>query len=221
VMGDRVRAMRLVATVVALLLFGMAGQFAAFAAAPDVAPGGIASAVGSAGSSYLHGLRTFAAATLWNRIDPLLHGYYEDVPLVEQRYMLSSLTLIMWLDPQFEQAYYIGAWILARNDRIAEGLEVAERGVEANPRSGLLLMNHAQVLMLYGDDLPRAATVAEQALDSETVWADASSQHNAYPILGAIFRAVGRDDLDAVVQAELVRLDAELHDHDHDGVPDH
>jgi len=85
--------------------------------------------------------------------------------------------------------------------------------------------------MLFGDDLEGAVEMAKTILDdtSGMVWTDAVEEHNAYPILGAIFRAAGRDDLDAIVQAELLRIDQEAgdllgdddHDHDHDGVPDH
>ena len=67
------------------------------------------------------------------------------------------------LDPTLEQSYYVGSWVLVQNDRVFEGIEMAERGVRENPDSGLLITNLAQVLMLYGDDLPAAYDMADTA----------------------------------------------------------
>lgn len=186
-------------------------------------------AVGRAASSYLTGMRSYAAAALWNRLDPLMHGYYSSVALNDQRYMVSTIALVEWLDPHLEFAYPVGSWILAQNDRIEEGLAMSRRGVEANPASGLLLSNHAQLVYLFEHDITSAAEIAETALGEDIQWLDAYEKHHWYPILGDIFRQAGRDDLDAIVQDELARLDVELegqlspeeHDHDHDGVPDH
>jgi hypothetical protein len=106
---------------------------------------------------------------------------------------------------------------------------MAEKGVEANPNAGLLLSNLAQMEYLYGEGLDAAVTIAERALADDVEWIDGIQQHQWYPLLGDIFRQAGRDDLDALVQERLERLDGELgdelshedHDHDHDGVPDH
>ncbi len=207
----------------------LGGQAAADALVPEASGAQTTEAVGRAASSYLTGIKTFAAAVVWNRIDPVMHGYYSGVSLGEQRYMLSSIALVMALDPHQTQAYPIGSWILADNDRVADALSVAERGVEANPHSGLTLSNLAQMQYLYGEGLSAAAVTAERALDEDVEWMDAQQKHQWYPLLGDILRRAGRDDLDAVVQAELERLDKEHadelgevdHDHDHDGVPDH
>lgn len=207
----------------------LGAQAAADALVPEASGTQTTEAVGRAASSYLTGIKTFAAAVVWNRLEPVMHGYYSGVSLGEQRYMLSSLALVMALDPQQTQAYPIGSWILADNDRVADALKVAERGVETNPRSGLTLSNLAQMQYLYGDGLSVAAVTAERALGEDVEWMDAQQKHQWYPVLGDILRRAGRDDLDATVQAELERLDAEHadelgdagHDHDHDGVPDH
>ena len=211
------------------LVLVLGGQAAADALVPESSGAQTAEAVGRAASSYLTGIKTFAAAALWNRIHPVMHGYYSGVSLGEQRYMLSSISLVVALDPQQTQAYPVGSWILADNDRSADALAMAERGVEANPRSGLTLSNLAQMQYLYGEGLAAAARTAERALDDDVEWLDPLQQHQWYPILGDILRRAGREDLDAAVQAELERLDAEHadeleevdHDHDHDGVPDH
>lgn len=220
---------RLVAGVVLALVLALGGQAAADSLVPEASGADTNAAVGRAASSYLTGIRRFGAAVLWNRLDPILHGYYREVPLSEQRYMLSTIALIEELDPQLVYAVPVGCWILVENGRVGDGLGMAERGVDANPSSGLLLSNQAQLEYLYGDDVAGAAETAERALGEDVVWTDLQEKHQWYGILGDIFRQAGRDDLDAIVQDELVRLDAELgdelsaeeHDHDHDGVPDH
>lgn len=211
------------------LVLVLGGQAAADALVPDASGTQTTEVVGRAASSYLTGIKTFAAAALWNRIHPVMHGYYSEVSLGEQRYMLSSIALVVALDPQQTQAYPVGSWILVESDRVSDALAMAERGVESNPQSGLTLSNLAQMQYLYGEGLSGAAATAERALGEDVEWLDALQKHQWYPILGDILRRAGRDDLDAVVQAELERLDAEHadelgevdHDHDHDGVPDH
>ena len=220
---------RRVAAAAVCLVLALGGQAVADAQVTDASGADTNRAVGRAASAYLGGLKTFAAAVLWNRIDPVFHEYYHDIPLEEQRYMLSTIAAVTALDPHLVQPYYVGSWILVTNDRLTEGAAMAERGVERNPTSGILIMNLAQLRMLYLDDVDGAAVIAERALSPDVWWTDVVEQHNAYPILGSIFRAAGRDDLDAVVQAELIRIDEEAgdllddhdHDHDHDGVPDH
>lgn len=218
-----------VAAIVLCLALALAGQAAADALVPEADGVTTGRIVGQAAFSYITGLRTFAAAVLWNRLEPILHGYYEGVPLEQQRYILSTIAVVEELDPHLQQPFYIGSWVLARNGRVDAALEMAERGVAENPRSGLLLTNLAQIQNLYGKDLEAAAKTAERALAPDIVWADVFEKHNSYPILGAVLRAGGRDDLDRIVQAELERLDAEYgsqlpsesHDHDGDGHPDH
>ena len=211
------------------LLLG--GQAVADALVPQASAADTDQAVGRAASAYLSGVRTFAAAILWNRLDILHHGYYRNVGLAEQRYLLSSVAMVQALDPHAVQSYYVGSWVLIQNERVADGMDMARRGVENNPNAGILLMNYAQFLMLYADDLDAAVIVAEDALvrKDELEWTDITEEHNAWPIIAAIFRAAGRDDLDALVQEELERIDEEAgdaigedeHDHDHDGEPDH
>lgn len=211
------------------LALSLGGQAATDALAADASGSDMTNAVGRAASSYLTGVRTFAAAALWNRLDPLLHNYYEGVPLEDQRYMMSTIAAVEWLDPTLDQPYYVGAWVLAANDKMRDGIAMAERGVTARPDSGLLWVNLAQVKMLFGRDLSGAVKAAERALKPGVKWEGPAEKHDGYVILSAVFRAAGRTDLDAVVQAELTRLDAEEpealtgqdHDHDGDGKQDH
>jgi tetratricopeptide (TPR) repeat protein len=217
-----------VALVAGFLVLALAGQAGADALT-DASGDDTGRAVERAASSYLTGLKVVAAAALWNRADPIMHRYYHHEPLATQRYLVTSINIVQTLDPHMIQSYYAGSWILIRNERVAEGLEMAERGIEANPKAGILWVNVAQLRQLYGNDDDGAVEAGRMVLENEMEWTDAVEQHNAYAILGAIFRQAGRTDLDEIVQSELVRLDevvgdalpAEAHDHDGDGTPDH
>ena len=226
---ERRRIGLLACAVAVCLVVALGGQALADSLLPGMAGADTGEAVGRAALSYASGLRTYLAAVLWSRTDPLLHNYYAEVALEDQRYILSTVAAVQALDPTLEQSYYVGSWVLVQNDRVFEGIEMAKRGVRENPDSGLLITNLAQVLMLYGDDLPAAYDMAKRAVGHNVAWTDAVEQANAYATLGAIFRRVGRADLDTFVQSEIDRLEqeaggqlpAELHDHDGDGTPDH
>jgi hypothetical protein len=226
---ERRRAAALIGAIALCLALALGGQAMADSLVPEASGADTGRAVGRAASSYLAGIRTFAAAALWNRLDVLSHGYYENVGLTEQRYILSTIAVVQELDPSAVQSFYIGSWILVRNDRVAEGLAMAERGVERNPDAGILRTSLAQLRMLYEDDLDGAAEIGQTVLAraEEMVWLDAEEEYAGYAILRAIFEKAGRDDLVAPVEAELRRIDAGIdeaggdHDHDGDGVPDH
>ncbi|MDZ4063912.1 MAG: hypothetical protein U1E22_04510, partial [Coriobacteriia bacterium] len=108
---------------VAILLVGQAGTDISM---PTRTPAG--RELGRAGFAYLSGLRVFAAYVLWNRIEPVFHGYYEGVALDQQTYALPTVNLVLALDPQFEDGYYTVAWILAQRGDVSGGLELAKRG---------------------------------------------------------------------------------------------
>jgi hypothetical protein len=213
--------------VIALLIVALlAGQAAADAQAAGNERD--TQAYGRAGFAYLTGVRTFIAATLWNRLDPIFHDYYGGVPLEDQVQLLPTIQIVIALDPQFEEAYYVAAWALARRDEVETGVDIARQGVKNNPESGLMRVNYAQILSLFTDDIDEAVRQADTAVESAT-WRDALEQHDGYAAFGAIYRAAGLIDRDAFIQSEILRLDEELgdalpsgsHDHDGDGVPDH
>lgn len=212
-----------VALVVAFLSLALVGQAGADALVPATEKSGTGQAVERAGFAYLTGVRTYAAAVLWNRLEDLFHDYYEGVPLDEQTYMMPTLNMAVMLDPQLTQPYYVAAWVLARQGSVDEGLALAERGVEHNPRSGLLLVNHAQLLSLFAEDDAAAAAQAEAALAADIVWVDLIEQHDGYASARAILLKAGKLDIAARVDREIERIDEEIdklgltvdHDHDH------
>jgi hypothetical protein len=129
---------------------------------------------------------------LWNRLDDLLHEYYDEVPLTEQTYIMPTLNMAIMLDPQLTPPYYVAAWVLARQGSVDEGLALAEQGVENNPRSGILLVSHAQLLSLFTDDDAAAVARADEALASDVVWVDLIEQHDSYAVVRAILLQSGR-----------------------------
>jgi hypothetical protein len=209
--------------VVVLLSLALVGQAGADALVPVTEKSGTGQAVERAGFAYLTGVRTYAAAVLWNRLDDLLHEYYEGVPLIEQTYIMPTLNMAVMLDPQLTPPYNVGAWVLARQGSVDEGLALAEKGVESNPRSGILLVNHAQLLSLFTDDDAATIARAQEALASDIVWIDLIEQHDGYAVVSAILRQSGEEEAAAHANREIERIDAEIdrlgltveHDHDH------
>lgn len=223
------RTTRIIAALLVCLLLALGGQALADTASADMGTADAGELIGGTTSSYLTGLKRFAAAALWNRMDPVFHNYYSGVSLDDQLYMLPTIAMVQALDPHLVHPYYIGAWMLVRNDRAEDGIAMAERGLEYNPEAGVLYVNLAQMLSLYADDMDQAVEVGERVLDPNMQWTDLVEMHNGYAAVGAVFRQAGRDDLDARIQEAMAQLDEvagdELedidHDHDGDGVPDH
>jgi len=210
-----------------LLIALLGGQAAADALAQH--DGGLETgrAVGRAGFAYLSGLRTAVAAMLWNRLEPQLHTYYLGVPLEDQTYILPTISLVITLDPQFEQAYYVAPWVIARRGDAEEGLELARLGTLNIPESALLQASYAQMIAVFEEDYARAAQEADKVLDLS--WESIFEQHDWFGVLRSIYKNAGRQDMVDRLSRELERIDAEIaqtdvdveHDHDADGVPDH
>jgi hypothetical protein len=213
----------------AFLVVILAGQYAADSIIGVQSSTATVAAVGRASTSYLTGIRVYAAAALWNRIDPLLHGYYEDVPLKDQRYILSTIAFVEWLSPTYPQAYYVGPWILVRNGKVAEGMAMAKRGVEQAPDSGMCRLSYAQLLVVQNGDLAGAVEQGEAALGPTIQWSDATEQLNAYAAIEHIFLDAGEAQLADLVASKIDLIDAtsenntsaDIHDHNGDGTPDH
>lgn len=222
---DRVARSRPLALLLAgaFLALALAGQAGADTLVPAAEKTGAGQAIERAGFSYLTGVRTYAAAVLWGRVDGLFHDYYEGVPLVDHTYLMPTVNMAVMLDPQLVQPYYVAAWILARRGDVAEGVALADLGIENNPRSGLLHVNRAQLLALFAQDERAAVAAANAALGEGIVWASVSEQHDGYAAVHAILKNAGEADRAAYVEARLVEVDAELvrlgihddHDHDH------
>jgi len=218
---------RLITLAVAMLVVVVLGQLLAGALLPSRQGERAQAAVGKAGFAYLGGLRTFAAATLWNRIEPQFHSYYsERMALSEMDFMLPTMNLVVLLDPQFEQAYYISSFIVYQGVSPQQGVSIAQDGVRNNPRSGLLNANLASLLYRQDKQANRdeALRAVEAALAPDAVWSSGSDQFEGYGMALSILKGYGLEQRAAQVAAvqQMIPVEpAENHDHNGDGVPDH
>jgi len=210
-----------------LILTIVAAQALGVATAPTGQTASTAQVLGRAGYAYLGGLRTFAAAVLWNRIEPQFHGYYGHVPLSKQTYMLPTLRLVVALDPQFTQAYYISSFMVYQRSP-EQGIALAREGAAKNPSSGIMHANLAQLLFIADkvDNREEILRNVALGLQRDAVWLDESQEYEGLAIMMQALNALGeRQDAHAVeVRLERMRsggADLGDHDHDQDGEQDH
>jgi tetratricopeptide (TPR) repeat protein len=190
-----------VVLIVAVLL---GGQALATATAP---PGGTSSTgriLGSTSYAYLGGLRTFAAAVLWNRLEPLFHGYYGGRTVEKLVEFLPTMRLVQFLDPQFVQSYYNSSYILSRRGRMEDALSVARDGIKNNPNSGLLIANNAQLLLIEDKkaNLPEALVLAKRGLQPDVAWATLDDQFEGYGIFRTVYSLAGDKEMVRVITAK-------------------
>ena len=179
--------------VIALLVAIMAAQaLAAFSAPPD-ATVSTGATLGRTGFEYLGGLRKFAAAALWNRLEPQFHEYGNGKSIDQRLEFLPTMRLVQMLDPQFEQAYYVSAFMLSRIGRVPQALQIAREGIEKNPNSGLMRANYAQILLIQDEvkNLPEALKQATAGTAPGTKWANSDDQFEGYGIFRTVFKLAG------------------------------
>ncbi len=216
----------------ALLLVVVVAQNAAASLAPTGTSAQTGRMIGRAGFAYLSGIRTFAAAVLWNRLDPQFDAYYHDKQLSENTQLLPAFRLIQALDPQFIQPYYDGAWIIARHGDRKTAFDLAREGIAENPESGLLRSSYIQLMFLDDKERHRdeAVAQADAGTNESMFWNDDAEKLEGYAVFAAAYRVAGlRDKADAAraVVTSLAGAAAEEsiggagHDHDGDGTPDH
>ena len=138
-------------------------------------------------------MRQFAAAALWNRLEPQFHEYGGGASIDQRLEFLPTIRLVQMLDPQFEQAYYVAAFMLARVGRDAQSLDLAREGVASNPTSGLMRANLAQLLLMQDKvgNLPEALAQAKAGIDPKTTWATGDDQFEGYGIFRTVFKLAG------------------------------
>jgi hypothetical protein len=185
-------AARAVLAIVLLFAVLLGAQALAAANAPS---GGIASTgrlLGQTSFAYLGGLRTFAAAILWNRLDPIFDGYYGQFDK-HFAVFLPTMRLVTMLDPQFEQSYYVASYWLGRFGHYDEALDVAREGLRNNPRSGLLRANLVQILFIHdrAKNLPQLLRIAREGIGPDVTWANSDDQFEGYGIFAAVFHRAG------------------------------
>lgn len=222
---------RTVLLIAVLLIAALLGaQLMATRNAPASGVASTGRAIGRAGFAYLSGLRTFAAAVLWNRLEPQFHDYYAGRALKDQTFLLPTMYVVQELDPQFVQVYYNAAFLLAQRGSWDEAYQVAEEGIANNPRSGLMRANYVQ-LLLYQDKEANQAKALEQStigLGPDIVYANPDDEFESLGVFRVPFRRAGREDVVTAIDQRQAELRAQggtptglQHDHDGDGSPDH
>ncbi len=177
--------------IVALFVTILAGQAATDALAPvGRAPSG--RSVGRASFAFLGGLRTFTAAVLWNRLDPQKDTYFGSLPFDKLMFMLPTIRIVVALDPQFEQPYYVASLLLARVGHKAEGMRLARDGVAANPDSGLLMSSLTQMIITYDKDYKAAAAEADRVLAPNVRWATLNDEFEGLAVVRDAYRLTGQ-----------------------------
>ncbi len=207
-------------TVAALVLLLWGGQWVADGSVSLEGQASTGRLLGRTGFAYLTGLRTFAAAALWNRIDPQFHEYYGS-SLEGSAFMLPTLRIVTWLDPQFIQAYWVGPWIVGTHLGMEEeAMAFALEGVANNPHSGLLLTQLAQFHLL-SDDMDAALEWADRAVRPAVDWLDLLERHDSYAILRGVYRVAGDTEMAERLASELETLDAQIEEQYGEDVLDH
>jgi hypothetical protein len=218
--NPRTRTWLAAAAIVVALGVVVGGQAIADATAPEVPNGALTGqAVRRAGFAYLTGLRQFAAAMLWNRLDPLMHEYYgAHAGLGRMSFMLPSVRVITLLDPQFVEGYYTAPEILIEGarlpgtppevakDRIASGIALALEGVTNNPRSGELITSYDEYLLTLTKDLSAAVRYADMAMAPGIVWRSDEERFDGIAIVRAVYEKAGLTDKQAAAQAIMTAI---------------
>lgn len=217
-LGDRLR-LSLVAAVLLTVVVG--AQAVAFSAAPrgGTSPGEL---LGKTGFAYLGGLRTFAAAVIWNRIDPQGHEYFEGVTLTDQTFLVPKMRMVTLLDPTFTDAYYVTSWIVYKRIGPEDGVAVAREGLVANPDSGLMRANLVQLLFLQDKAGNRSEIFryAKLIAAGDSLWKDDEERFEGYATAMHALEDSGEHALAHEIEALLETWRSEgigLGDHDHDG----
>lgn len=221
-------AARLIAVVVLCVVLLLSGQWAAGRTTPSPEVADAGRLIGRTGFAYLSGLRTFAAAVLWNRLDPQFHLYYSGIQLQNMQFMMPTMRMVVLLDPQFLQAYQVASYIVFQKDGHEAGLAIAREGVANNPRSGMMNANLAQLLLLTGDPANRPEALSSVAMGSsqDAYWTDPQEEYEGLAVMRSVLHVWG-DPADAAAverrleQLRLVGADVGDHDHDGDGEQDH
>jgi tetratricopeptide (TPR) repeat protein len=199
---ERLQTRAAAAIVVMALVAVLGGQALADRAAPEVPNGALTGqALGRTGFAYLTGLRQFAAAFLWNRLEPQMHEYYGGVGLGRMTFMLPNVKAIVTLDPQFVEAYYVAPEILIESGNLQGGLDLAKEGVDNNPKSGLLLASYAQLIWTRGNDLQAALPYADRAMADDVVWRWDDEKWEGMAVVRAIFEKASQPDKAAAAKA--------------------
>ena len=198
--------------IVFALLFAvlLGAQAVGAATAP---PGGVTSTgrlLGQTSFAYLGGLRTFAAAMLWNSIDPEFHEYESVHKTLDETYIvfLPTVHLVLALDPRFEQGYYTASFFLARMGHVDKGVALAQDGIRNIPTSGLLRSNYIQLLRMQDKvgNRPEMLRQAKLGLAPTIQFANVDDEFEALGVFRSVFTEIGDTATAAAIKSRQLVL---------------
>ena len=183
-----------------------------------VVPAGVSGAatgasLGQAGFVYLTGFRSTLAGILWKRIDEQGDTYYANIDLGKQDYLLPTVRIVTWLDPQYTEPYYVGQWVIAREGDLKDAVAMTEEGLANNPDSGLLRSSYAQLLDVFFKHDSRAYGWAIQTVASDSKWRSVEEKFDSYAIARELFKRysdTARYDATVKVMTDLKKPGATL-----------
>jgi tetratricopeptide (TPR) repeat protein len=137
---------------------------------------------------FLGGVRSSLAAFLWLKIDKIHHEYYGD--LYREQELMPLYRLVTWLDPKWEDAYFVGSYMLYLYKRSEESLLFAKEGVRMNPHSAKLRYNLGQILFLLGRYGEAEIHLKKAVLYSN----DLNVKAPSLSLLTQVYRKLGKDE---------------------------
>lgn len=112
----------------------------------------------------LGGARQYLAYNMYIKTDTLHHAYYGS--FVQEAELVPYLILVVYLDPHYVSAYFVGAGIMDTLGRHEEAKEFTLRGIGANPESADLYYSLGD-LYLQEKEYEEARRAFEQAMEYE------------------------------------------------------
>jgi hypothetical protein len=197
--------------VLVLLLAVVLAQNIAATRAPSGTSSETGRLIGRAGFAYLSGMRTFAAAVLWNRLDPQYDLYYHQRDLGHDTQMLPTMWIVQMLDPQFVQSYYIASWIVSRHGDPQGGFDVIREGIRNNPRSGLLRAGYIQLMFLNDRQgyIHDAVAQADAGTAPGVIWTARDEKMESYAVFATAYHLAGLTSKEKAVRAVVASLEGD------------
>ena len=199
---------RLAVLVAAALVFALlAGQWAVAATSP---PTGVADTgrLGKTGFAYLGGIRTFAAAALWNHLDPQFDGYYSGSLKKAVSHVAHDVHgrdsgpavhagVSSGVDWSSEQA------IRSRESRSP----VREWPTTRTPES-CTPISLSYCCSTTGANRKEALANAQEGVRPGTLWANSDEEYEGLATIRGVLNALGATDAVPAISARLDRLRA-------------
>ena len=150
---------------------------------------------------FLGGVRQYLAYNLYIKNDKLHHLYFGG--LQAEAELIPYFILITWLDPHYDDAYFIGSDIIYQQGRTEEAIDFIKQGIAANPESADLYAGLAD-FYLEEKRYEEARREFENALEYEP---EIYTRNFLLRGLAAAYHALGDDETARRLLIEVVISD--------------